>query len=204
MVITKIEKTGKYRYAIWADDTLLLSVTSAQMALLDIQEDDVLEGAREEAFVCETRRMAARAAMDLLMRRDHAEAELRRKLLRKGFSEELAEYGLAYVRKYHYTDDVRYAARRIQCLEGTCSYRVMKMKLQEKGISSESMEAAMASCEWDDKDGIRREIYKKYDGKMSQLQTDQALQTKCIQALQRKGYHFCDIREVLCECLTMA
>ncbi len=203
MIITKIEKTGKYRYAVWADDTQLLCVTSAQLALLDISEGDELEGDRQQCFTETVRRMAAQAAMDLLLRRDHSENELRQKLLRKGFCEMLADAGLSYVRRFHYTDDVRYAVNRIQFMSGTCSYRVMRMKLLEKGVSAETIETAFASVEWDDKDGIRRELNKKYGGRFALLQEDQELKKKFIQALLRKGYVYGDIREVLRECLTM-
>ena len=202
MTIDRIEKTGRYRYAIWADEALLLSVTSAQLALLDISEGETLEGERLDRFERDIRHMAAQAAMDLLIRRDHAEEELKKKLIRKGFCEPLAEYGLDYVRRFHYTDDDRYAAGLVRKLQGTCSSRMMKMKLLDKGLSAEAIDRAVSENGWDDQEGIRREIRRKYGENTAILQDDQALSGKLIQALLRKGYHYGDIREVLRESLT--
>jgi regulatory protein len=202
MIIEKIEKTGRYRYRIWADGTQLISVSSAQLASLGISEGDELEGGKAEAFWNGARHLAAQTAMDLLLRRDFAEQELFIRLRRKGFSEELAAYGLSYVKSYHYTDDMRYARQLIGRLSGTCSCRMLRIKLQEKGLASDTISSALSSSGWDDRDGIRREIRRKFGENTDILNSDKDRCTKLIQSLQRKGYHYGDIREVLRETLT--
>ncbi len=202
MIIQKIEKTGRSRYRIWADGTPLLSVTSAQLASLEIFEGDVLDEAKSAALMDGARHLAAQSAMDLLLRRDFAEQELFVRLRRKGFCEELAAYGLAYVKSYHYTDDLRYAEQLIGRLSGTCSCRMLMVKLQEKGLPSDTISSALASSGWDDRDGIRREIRRKYGENGGILGSDKDRCMKLIQSLQRKGYHYGDIREVLRETLT--
>ena len=202
MIIDRIEKTGRYRYRIWADGAQLISVTSAQLASLGINEGDELNGEQMDAFWKGARHLAAQTAMNLLLRRDFAEQELFARLRRKGFSEELAAYGLSYVKSYHYTDDVRYASQLISRLSGTCSFRMLQMKLQEKGLEQEAIDAALSSSSWDDRDGIRREIRKKCGENGAMMLTDQAKRMKLIQSLQRKGYHYGDIREVIRETLT--
>lgn len=202
MTIQKIEKTGRYRFRIWADDAPLLSVTSAQLSSLGISEGDVLDEKRSAALMDGARHLAAQSAMDLLLRRDFAEQELFVRLRRKGFCEELAAYGLAYVKSYHYTDDLRYAGQLISRLSGTCSCRMLMIKLQEKGLPSDTISSALASSGWDDRDGIRREIRRRFGENAAILNSDKDRCTKLIQSLQRKGYHYGDIREVLRETLT--
>ena len=202
MIIQKIEKTGRYRYRIWADGTPLLSVTSAQLASLGIIEGDELDEEKSAALMDGARHLAAQSAMDLLLRRDFAEQELFVRLRRKGFCEELAAYGLAYVRSYHYTDDMRYAEQLIHRLSGTCSCRMLMVKLQEKGLRPDTISSALSAAGWDDRDGIRREIRRKFGENRCLPDSDKDKYMKFIQSLQRKGYHYGDIREVLRETLT--
>ena len=202
MIIEKIEKTGRSRYRIWADGTQLISVTSAQLASLGISEGDELEGGKAEAFWNGARHLAAQTAMDLLLRRDFAEQELFIRLRRKGFSEELAAYGLSYVKSYHYTDDDRYASQLISRLSGTCSFRMLQLKLQEKGLDADTISSALSAAAWDDRVGIRREIRRKFGEKSRMMLADNDKKLKLIQSLQRKGYHYGDIREVIRETLT--
>lgn len=84
------------------------------------------------------------AALKLLDYQDRTSAELREKLLKKGFSEKSVEETVLAFEESGLVDDSRYASLYAQSkLSSGKGSRWIKQKLREKGISAETVENAL-------------------------------------------------------------
>jgi regulatory protein len=98
-------------------------------------------------------------ALKLLGQRAHLRAELRRKLLRKGFEAEEVEAALDRCAAAGYLDDeatARSLARQGQARRGWGSVRV-RAELQRRGAGAETVAAALASSSAEDEAARARE-----------------------------------------------
>lgn len=196
MKITEIEQMTKRKVRVFLDGEPAFVFSDKDMREWELQEGSELDGEKLGRLMQYIERMAARAAMELLIRRDYSEAELRQKLIGKGFSAAAAEKGVAYVQGYHYLDDERYARQFIAGCKGTVSRQMLIYKLRQKGISDDVIRLAMDETEWDDLDGIYYEIRKRYSAEVELSELSEKERQKFYQALLRKGYHYADIKRV--------
>ncbi len=88
---------------------------------------------------------AKKNAMNLLKARDYTEARLRLKLRDRGFSEEIIDGAVEYVKSFGYIDDLRYARNFVRTSSGTRSRRETERKLMERGVSSDVINEAFES-----------------------------------------------------------
>ncbi|GAM08697.1 regulatory protein RecX [Geobacter sp. OR-1] len=79
---------------------------------------------------------ARESAIRILARRDHSKAEMKRKLIRNGFSPEVAEATISSLQEKGYLDDRRYAERwAAAALEGgRCYGPRLRAELRQRGI----------------------------------------------------------------------
>jgi regulatory protein len=80
-------------------------------------------------------------AVWLLSRRDYSAANLRRKLITRGYSEQQSDEALAFVIEHHYQDDARYAEQRSRSAENRAGNARIEMSLRQKGIAPELAKA---------------------------------------------------------------
>ncbi len=138
---------------------------------------------------------AKKRAMHLLEQMDCTEHQLCEKLRQSGYPEECVAQALAYVKGYHYVDDLRYA----KCYVRNQQYRKSRGRLQadlmRRGVSRENIAAALAG-EYDDdeREKIRALMQKRqYDSAVC----DEREQRRMYQYLLRRGYRSSDILSVM-------
>lgn len=113
MTVTAIESVTRHKMRVSLDGEPAFVFTDREIREWNLTEEMEFDRAEEEALVQYVCREAARTAMNLLVKRDYAQAELYRKLRERGYSEYFARQGIAYVSSYHYLDDERYARQMI-------------------------------------------------------------------------------------------
>lgn len=88
------------------------------------------------------------AALRILSRRDHSQAELRKRLTDKGFDTEMVEATLQRCRDLGYLDDARYAATRATSLmkRGRAVGHRVLADLRQRGVSQDLAEQALAAA----------------------------------------------------------
>lgn len=109
---------------------------------------------------------AVNRAMQLLTARDYTEKQLRDKLL-KHFEEQETAAAIAYVKSYHYLDDVRYADNYLEYYKDFRSYRRMEVDLMKKGIARDVIRVCWEDkleqgCDYDEGEQIRRLLEKRH------------------------------------------
>lgn len=140
------------------------------------------------------RKKAKHRALYLLERMDRTEQELRDKLNRN-YEPEVVEEAIAYVKKYHYIDDKRYAVNYLDSRGRIKSRRQVEQELlYKKGISKEVLEEAWKESEpQDERELIVRWMEKKqfHPGEATQEEI-----RKFYLFLMRRGFQSEDISSV--------
>ena len=141
-------------------------------------------------------KQAKQKALSLLNFMDRTESGLRQKLKEKSFCEEAIDEAIDYVKSFGYINDVGYAERYILNKRGNKSKKEIQVVLEQKGVSREDIETAMANC-YDSEDEIFaiQALCKKKNFVIEEATKTQ--QMKMYQYLLRKGFRGSDICKVL-------
>lgn len=136
-------------------------------------------------------------ALYLLGDMPRTEKQLREKLAKNKYPQEIIDQVLMEMQEYRYIDDLQYARDYILSRSDKKSRRVILMELQQKGISKEILEEA-CDCFSGEKERqlIRRLVEKR--GVDPSAATREELQ-KLYQYLMRKGFLYEEIKEILGE-----
>ena len=139
---------------------------------------------------------AKKKALSLLGDMDRTEEELILKLKQKGYSTEIAEQAVEYVKSFGYINDVNYAERFIESRQKTKSRQEIYSVLCQKGIERTVVEQAMDKCyeHYDEVETIRNLVIKR---KFSLESSTEAEKKKIFAYLLRKGFRNEDVRQVI-------
>lgn len=157
---------------------------------------------------------AKKKTLELLERMDRSEHELKNKLAQRDFTSDIIEEAVAYAKKFHYVDDLRYAINFIHQKSSTKSKKQISFLLHQKGISKDIADQAyedfmrskqeLANSSQDDGDldlminpeveAILKVVRRK--GKPIEEYSKEELQ-KLTASLYRKGFSMDNIRSVL-------
>ena len=193
MFIETVEKVSKYEYKVKTYDLVFYAYQS-DLRKYGIKEgrelsEDMYENFVKEALVPRARKKA----LDILVRADCSEADLRRKLSLKNYSEEVIEDAINYVKKFNYINDERYAENYLNYKGKSKSLRQIKMELISKGIDSDIIENLLTD-EKSDEEALKNLIKKKI--KNPEDMDDNKIR-KIYAYLYRKGFN----TELISSCL---
>ncbi len=138
-------------------------------------------------------------AMHLLEQMDRTEHQLREKLQQSFYPQEIIDDAVAYVKGYHYLDDLRYAECYLRNHAAGRSIRQMQQELCQKGIAKETIGQALAEEQEqedfpDEESQIRSLLSKKhYDPSAA----DPKERQRIYAYLARRGYSASAIRSVM-------
>lgn len=138
---------------------------------------------------------AKKRALFLLERMDRTEQQLCEKLSQNGYPEVCVREAVAYVKKYHYIDDLRYAKTYVRYQQQKKSRQRLKTELMKKGVARDLIELALED-EYvsDEQEKIRCLLEKRhYDCTTA----DRKEQQRMYQFLMRRGYKSSDIVSVM-------
>lgn len=197
MITVTFNYLSKYKVQVLLDGEPAFVVSPKQILEMDLDNESDLDEDAYDRVMDRAGHLAAKAAMDLLVKRDYAREELRGRLVRKGFNSELAERGLAYVEKYHYVDDERYARHLVDIGCESMSRQKMIMKLKQRGLKEDLIDLVVSEADFDEKSKIRKEILRKYRDESMLQSLDEKEKQKLIASLMRKGFSYSDVRSVL-------
>lgn len=197
MLITQISEVDKKRMMIHTEEGVSFVLYKGEIRRFALQEgeeiaSEVYEEIRTDILI----KRARKRAMFLLEKMDRTESQLRNKLRQGFYGEDLIDDAIAYVKKYHYIDDNRYAQTYVRYQKERKSKRQIKMDLMQKGVDREIIEQAIET-EYEsesEQELILKWIEKrKYKIEESDIKEKQ----KMYQFLMRKGFRSEDILHVL-------
>lgn len=197
MIVTELREIGKDRLLVTTDEELSFSLYRGEVQRFHITLDgsiapDVYQRIHDEILIPRARKRV----LFLLERMDRTEAQLRDKLYRSGYPEDVMDDALSYAKGLHYVDDLRYANTYIAMREEQKSRRILAADLMKKGIRREIIEQALAESY----DGDREE--EKIAAWLARKhyvpeEADQKERQRMAQFLMRRGFLPSDIYHLL-------
>lgn len=191
MTVTQIEEMTKSRSKIYIDQEFAFVLYKGELRVYHIRVGEELSPKdfrtiKEELLP----KRAKLRCMNLLKSRDYTEGQLREKLRRGFYTEDIIDIAVEYVASYHYIDDLRYAVSYISCYQEKKSRRRLEQDLQGKGVDRETI--GKAFDEWeaqgggqDEQEMLRKLLEKKHFDAES---TDQKERQRVYAYLMRRGY----------------
>lgn len=195
MYIERIEQLEKGRRRLVFETGERLVLYKGEIRSYDLSEgQDIPETLYQELLCDVLGKRATKRAMHLLEKQDRTEYQLREKLRQNEYPKETVEQAIAYVKSYHYIDDLRYACSYVRYQKEKKSNRRLQQDLQKKGVAKEFIEQALLEeGNEDETDAIQRLLEKK--GYTPEMPREQA--NKIYQFLLRRGYKSSDILYVM-------
>lgn len=179
----KIEIDGAYRLFLYNRDLRKTSLVGVIKEGAELSQDDY------EFIEDYVQSRGKRRIMHLLAKQDYPHAKLRQKLTKDGYCEEHIAAILKPFEDKGFIDDQKLANRKVDSLKGYKSRREIQYKLQQSGLSSDSVKEALAE-QFNDEDEFESAyllLNKKFALKRLKLEPH-VLRDKALSFLARKGY----------------
>lgn len=200
MTVTKIEPLSKTRYKVFIEGQFAFTLYKGELSRYHIAEECVLEEDVYEAIRKIVIKRAKLRAMHLLSDMGRTESQLRTKLKQGGYTEEIAEEAIRYVKSFGYVNDAEYVRSFIDSRKEKKSKKEIYAALKQKGVASEVIEQVFEELDYGEEDS-RRAIEalvrkKNYHPETADLKEKQ----KMMGYLMRKGFRYEDVTNVLQVC----
>lgn len=194
MVVTLIEKQGRYKYKVFFGLYLCFLAYLERTIFLGVKEnkeisDEQYNKILKEAIIPK----AKRKAISYLEKSSRTEKEIRDKLKRELYEEEIIENVIKYLDGYHYLNDDWVAENFVRANQFKHSRKWMEMRLAQKGIDKERLHVFFED-DYSEKLAIEKEIQKKLKGR-KQITWEE--KNKIMASLYRKGYSISDTRKIM-------
>lgn len=194
-LVCSVEPLSGGRFRVSLEDGVSFPLYGKELEQFGIREGEELSGEAEAQILGELLpRRAKLCAMNYLQRSDRTEQQLRRKLGELLYPDDAVEQAVAYVRDFHYIDDVRYAENYIESKKDSMSLRRIEQELYARGVSRESFEAAALAAEVPDEE---RQIAAWLEKKHFSALAQRSERDRMIRFLLRRGYSMPAIQRVL-------
>ncbi|MCD8381205.1 MAG: recombination regulator RecX [Lachnospiraceae bacterium] len=191
MTVTEIRELNARKVLVTIDGHLVLPLYKNELRQYGLREEAEVDPARwSELWDVTLVKRSRMRAMNLLQKKNYTKAELERKLRENHYPQELIDQALAYVMKFHYVDDYRYAEDYIRYHSADRSRQRMRRDLLAKGISGEVFDSVWERFQadnedWNEEAQIEQLLQKKnYDPEHA----DAKEKARMIALLYRKGY----------------
>lgn len=185
MIVTGLEECGKNKVKVYLDERYCFTLYNREIYRYGLKTEKVIPETLVSEIYAGVVKRAKQKTMALLKNMDRTEAELKFKLELSGYTKEVIEEAIKYVKSYHYIDDSRYAVNYIRLKKQSKSKRQIIAELRQKGISDEYMEEALGAEYDSEEEAIQREISKKVKNVDELSREDKQ---KLAAKLYRKGY----------------
>lgn len=193
VVVESVEQLSKGKRRLHLDNGEVWVLYSGELRMCSLVEGMELAQAQYEKIRYEIiGKRAKKRAMHLLERMDRTEQQLRKKLLESEYPEDLAEEAIAYVKRFHYVDDARYADCYVRLRGAAKSRGKLLAELQSKGVDRELADRVLSEHEGDrNEPQMIRELMSKrgYDPQTASLQD----QRRMYGYLMRRGFQSADV-----------
>lgn len=195
-VITALvsQKKNSHRINVFIDEQFAFSLSRLVAAWLKVGQflsDEKIAQLIQD----DTREKALQSALRLIGIRSRSEAELRERLLSKGYSDEIVESVILRLKQNELLGDENFARLWMEQRQSfrQKSRRVIAMELRQKGVADEIIQEVLAESSQDDQ--VAYIAGKKYLRKVINLEKKDFFQ-RLMGYLVRKGFSYAISRDV--------
>lgn len=191
--IERIEKSGKYKVRVTFDseETLFLSVKALKRLGFN-EGQEFSEELYDSLLKDEVYPLARKKALDILVRSDRTEKELRERLSYAGFADDAVNQAINYVKGFHYINDGHYAENFTEYRAANMSNLRLRQELRQRGIEDVVIEECLGMR--DEVEILKKQIYRKLD--FTDISDEKKLK-KIRGSFYRKGFSLSDINELM-------
>ena len=193
----KVEPVTKTKFRIYLDGQFAFVLYKSELSSCHLKDGESIEEEQVQAILKDiVLKRAKQKAMALLQSMDRTKSELKERLVKQEFPEEIADQAVRYVESFGYVDDRRYAESFILSRKGRKSRREIYAELSGKKIDGEIVDEMMERCyeESDSGEALRHLLRKKhYDPSRASVEEKQ----KLYAYLARKGFSYGEIKKAL-------
>lgn len=193
MIVTGVEPKDKGKYKIYIDEEYHFVLYYKDLQRNNISEGyEISEILYRDIYVNTVLRRGKQKALAVLKYMDRTKHELIMKLKQADYSDKVIEEVIAYIVKFHFIDDYRYAENYIRSRKDKKSKRQLLMDLSGKGIDKSIIDEVLTEEYDSEVDAIKKAIAKK--GKnLNDLTKEEKM--KFASSLYRKGFQMDLIRK---------
>ena len=200
MTVTRIEEVTKAKCRIEVDQEFAFVLYKGELRMFHIKEGrELLPEDYQEITRKILPKRAKLRAMNLLKSRPYTEYQLSKKLKDGGYTKEIIEEALDYVKSFHYVDDRQYAMDYMEYHKEDKSRSQMFKALLTKGISQSLIQECFEEVVGEDKERLEEEQILRWISKKNFCAKNASYEeTQRMQGfLYRKGFSIDAIRSVL-------
>ncbi len=194
---TKIKENNQwYKGRVCIDDGTDFVLYKKEIYRFNLEVGQVLQEEKYQEILNEIFiKRARKRAMNLVLKMDRSENDLRIKLKASGYPKEAVDDAIEYMYKFHYIDDLRLAKNFVRYYEYTKSISDLTMKLTKMGIKEEYIEEALSNeLKLSEEDKILSILSKR---KYYKENADEKEKAKQYRYLISKGFKTSDIMKFL-------
>ncbi|MBR6222047.1 MAG: regulatory protein RecX [Lachnospiraceae bacterium] len=195
MTVTKLLSLSKNRIRVYIDEEPAFILYPQDIRTYDVTEGEPLS---EDiyAVICKEvlLRRAKKKAMDILIRSDKTESDIREKLSRMEYPTHIIDSVIDFLYSYHYLDDKRFADNYIQANSSSRSKVDMKRQLRKHGIGDDITSDLFQEHGIEDTETLSYLMDKKLSGKPS---PDPKELRRIVSYFMRRGFSFSDVEREL-------
>lgn len=202
MIVTNITPIDKKKSVVSVEHGAAFPLYNGEIRRFGIENGAPLsEEILGEIYEVLKKRVKERS-LYLLRSMDRTEYEIRNKLKKGCYPEEMIEYAVNFLKKYGYIDDRRYAENYISASAGKKSRKIIRQSLYLKGISKEVAEETLQMFQGSGKEEEERSLIyslikkKRYDYENA----DRKEKNRIAAFLLRKGFEMEDVMYCLRNC----
>lgn len=194
MTVDKVEPLDKRRCKVFLDGDFAFVLYRGEIKRYKIEVGEELsQGVYEQIFneiIC---RRTRERALYLLQFSGRTEAELSRKLTSAFYPERAVKETIAFLRRYHYLDDMEYARNYIDVYGERKSRMELMTTLRQKGVERECIEQLLSEQTLDELPQVKKLLEKRrYSETMSPDE-----KRKTVAFLMRKGFSYETVRSAM-------
>lgn len=194
MIVTKIEPVTKAKSRVYVDEQFAFVLYKGELSRFHLKEEsDISEELYTKIKYEIVLKRAKLRAMHLLNDMDRTEGQLRQKLKQNGYTEDIINQALDYVKSFGYINDENYIRRFVESRMDKKSRKEIYAILCQKGLKGSDIEPIMeeAYAEHSEEEALREIIRKK---RWDLEGADEKQRQKICGYLMRKGFRYEDIR----------
>lgn len=196
--VISVSPVGKKKYKITLEGTrtVILSLYPSEVRRYALSEGAILSDKDYTEIQDILYKRGKERALYYLKTSDKTVAQIKSKLREGFYPDDIIDKIIAFLEKYSYLDDYRYAENYISYNRKRKSIQRMRNDLSIKGIDKNILEEAFleAVCEEDD---TEEQLIEEYCRKKVKTDMDEKQYNKVIMALMRKGFKYEQIKSVL-------
>lgn len=196
-MVTAVTPVNKQMCKVFLEEDFAFVLYKSEAAHYHIEEGAELS--RETYRWIEEELLLPRArekALDFLAFQGRTRQQMRQKLAREGYPEQVIERVMGFLTEYRFVDDAAYAGSYVSLNGGKKSRRQLTEELRLKGISREEIEQALEEGEVDEEASARKLLEKRLKGRR---QISREERVKHSAYLARKGYSYDVIHHVMAQ-----